>query len=134
MRPWQKRFLLKYHENPSPNFLCVACPGAGKTMAAGQVVSDLLAKGVVQRVLIVVPSEGLRSQWQQALAKLGVVVDPSTMNGNGREKKTLDGKPCNGWVVTYHSLFHGPATHEHRNREVPTLVVLDEVHHLGVNT
>lgn len=133
-RPWQKRFIAKYHGCSDQNFLLVACPGAGKTLAAGFVIKDLLDNGTVERLLIVVPTSALREQWMVALASLGIAIDSITMNNELGEKDTIDGRKCDGWVVTYQSLFSDHGRHKfHRkfNSRKKTMVILDEIHHLG---
>lgn len=130
-REWQKRFIAKYHGNSGPDFLLVACPGAGKTLASGFTARDLLRDGTVERVLVVVPTAALRSQWMEALAKLGVVVDGVTMNNGQGERETVDGIRTRGWIVTYQSLYSDRGTHRILNGRKPTLAILDEVHHLG---
>ena len=141
-RGWQRRFIAKYHSTNSADFLCVACPGAGKTLAAGFIARDLLAAGEIDRVLVIVPSGPLRMQWQRALAKLGVVVDGSTMNQPRKEREqvrsaaygemdTILGQRVQGWVVTYQSMAAAPELHRRLNSRKRTLVILDEVHHLS---
>ena len=130
-REWQKRFIAKYHGNRGADFLLVACPGAGKTLASGFIARDLLRDGTVERLLVVVPTAALRPQWMKALASLGIVVDGVTMNNGQGEKETIDGQRTNGWVVTYQSLYSDRGTHRILNSRRPTLAILDEVHHLG---
>ena len=132
-RDWQKRFIAKYHGNRGTDFLLVACPGAGKTLASGFVARDLLRDGTVERLLVVVPTAALRTQWMDALAKLGIIVDGVTMNNGQGEKETIDGQRTNGWVVTYQSLYSDRASHRILNSRRPTLAILDEVHHLGAD-
>jgi superfamily II DNA or RNA helicase len=130
-REWQRRFIAKYHSNTDPDFLLVACPGAGKTLASGFVVRDLLDDSVADRVLVVVPTAALREQWMKALAELGVIVDGLTMNNGEGEKDTIDEIRTRGWVVTYQSLYSDRGTHRILNARRPTVAVLDEIHHLG---
>jgi superfamily II DNA or RNA helicase len=130
-REWQKRFIAKYHGNPGADFLLVACPGAGKTLASGYVARDLIRDGTAGRILVVVPTAALRPQWMKSLASLGIVVDGVTMNNGQGEKATIDGQRTNGWVVTYQSLYSDRGLHRILNSRTPTLAILDEVHHLG---
>lgn len=132
-REWQKRFIAKYHASSHPDFLLVACPGAGKTLATGFVARDLLrgSDAVADRLLVVVPSAALRGQWMSALASLGIVVDGVTMNNGQGERATIDGQRTRGWVVTYQSLQSDRGTHRILNGRRPTVAILDEIHHLG---
>lgn len=132
-RGWQQRFIAKYHANQEADFLCVACPGAGKTLAAGFIARDLFRAGEIDRVLVVVPSGPLRMQWHNALAQLDVIVDGSTMNNIFGEMETIEGQRAYGWVVTYQSLAQEAALHRMLNGKDGrrTLAILDEVHHLS---
>ena len=61
LRNWQKRALDTYlRENPK-DFLAVATPGAGKTTFALTVASELLKRRIVNRVIVVVPTEHLKT-------------------------------------------------------------------------
>jgi superfamily II DNA or RNA helicase len=139
-RAWQKRFIAKYHAHTGPDFLCVACPGAGKTHGAAFVAEDLLRDGSIERILVVVPTATLRKQWRKAFAQHGILIDSETMNDRIDQRParqwrgeidTKDAKPVQGWVITYSSLANNPAYHRVLNSRRRTLVILDEVHHLG---
>lgn len=140
-RGWQEKFATKYHLHAGSDFLCVACPGAGKTLASALVAADLLREGVIDRILIVAPSAPLRQQWANAFGKLGIIIDANTMNDQRTrenhqhnwvgERDRQDGKLVRGWVVTYASLAANPAYHRILNSRKRTLAILDEVHHLG---
>lgn len=132
-RAWQQRFIAKYHACPEPNFLLVACPGAGKTLAALLVARDLLRDGVIDRILVVVPSGPLRMQWHRAALQLGLLLDGSTMNNSFGEMATIDGQRTQGWIVTYASLALDAMGHKILNSRRRTFVILDEVHHLSVD-
>jgi superfamily II DNA or RNA helicase len=140
-RAWQRSLIAKYHNHTGPDFLCVACPGAGKTKGAGFIAKDLLESGEVDRILVVVPSFPLRDQWRKSLAEVGLTVDGSTTNMPGRDREhrpavgemvTLNGRRVVGWVVTYQSLAMAPEVHRVLNSRKRTLAILDEVHHLEV--
>jgi len=58
-----------YHyilQNPRIRFLLADDPGAGKTIMAGLLLKELKYRGLVQRVLIVVPGH-LRDQWKREM-------------------------------------------------------------------
>lgn len=138
-RAWQRRFIAKYHAHTGTDFLCVACPGAGKTHGAAYITADLLRDGVIDRVLIVVPGSTLRGQWAKTFSEHGIRIDGSTMNDKTDhhprywrgEIDAQDGHPVQGWAITYHSLDANPEYHRVLNSRKRTLVILDEVHHLG---
>lgn len=139
-RAWQNRFIAKYHAHTGADFLCVACPGAGKTHASTFVAADLLRDGIIERILIVVPNFTLRAQWANTFKMHGILIDSGTMNDKidkrlahewRGEIATKDGKPVQGWAITYSSLAANPTYHRILNSRKRTLVILDEVHHLG---
>jgi superfamily II DNA or RNA helicase len=139
-RAWQSRFISKYHAHTGTDFLCVACPGAGKTHASAYVTGDLLRDGVIDRVLVVVPTFTLRKQWADTFAEHGILIDHETMNDRIDQRpprqwrgeiETKDADPVRGWAITYSSLAANPAYHRLLNSRNRTLVILDEVHHLG---
>jgi superfamily II DNA or RNA helicase len=102
-----------------------AAPGAGKTVFGGLVFRALREAGVVERMVAIVPRRGLADQWAESLAaNCGVQLKPHA----AQERRGQDG--C---VVTYQSLQNTDAldTHRARAEHKPTLLILDEVHHVG---
>lgn len=103
-----------------------ATPGAGKTAFALALATDLLARRVVDRVIVVAPTDHLRTQWAYAADRLGLRLDPTLGNDAGPVRADL-----HGYVTTYAQVAAKPAIHEARTRSKRTLVVLDEIHHAG---
>lgn len=102
-----------------------AAPGSGKTVFAGLVFEALRDAGLVERMMVVVPRRGLADQWAEALnAARQIELKPH----HATERKGQDGV-----VVTYQSLPNRDwlETHIQMARLKPTLLVLDEVHHLA---
>jgi superfamily II DNA or RNA helicase len=104
-----------------------AAPGAGKTIFAGLAFESLREAGIVERMLVVVPRRGLVDQWVDALA----VARQLELKPNSASERTGSGQV--GCVVTYQSLPNRDMLEAHmeRARLIPTLIVLDEVHHLA---
>ena len=104
-----------------------AAPGAGKTVFAGIIAKRLLAAGLIERVVVVVPNKALLGQWTRALGgTLQIHLDPKPRDGFLEISDTV------GCVVTYQSLNEiTAACHHRRAQEYPTLVIFDEVHHIG---
>lgn len=102
-----------------------AAPGAGKTYFAGMVFQRLHAARLASRLVIVVPNTALVRQWAEALGALGIHVDWQPRDGFLELEGTV------GCVVTYQSLPGAARQHKVRLEKAPTLVVLDEVHHVG---
>lgn len=105
--------------------MAVATPGAGKTTFALTLAADLLSRGVVDRVVVVAPTEHLKVQWAQAAAGVGIALDP-TMAGGG-----VLGSDFTGFAVTYAGIATNPTAYRVRIEHRRTFVILDEVHHAG---
>ena len=101
-----------------------AAPGAGKTFFAAMVLHRLVEAGLVRRMVVVVPNTALQRQWSDALAKTGIYLDWRPRDGYFEHPDSV------GCVITYHSLANATAGLIQRMQE-PTLLVLDEVHHVG---
>src|SRR6266536_2545069 len=102
-----------------------AAPGAGKTVFAGVVFEALRELGVVDRMVALVPRKGLVKQWAQKLiAQRHIELKPHS---------AIERRGQHGVVVTYQSLGNPDAldTHLREAERSRTLLVLDEVHHVG---
>jgi superfamily II DNA or RNA helicase len=108
------------------DFLVTATPGAGKTTFALAVAGELMRRRVVDRVVIVCPTDHLRTQWADAAAAFGLVLDPKMSNAQGPVPAG-----CQGYVATYAQVAARPAIHAARSGRLRSLVVLDEIHHAG---
>jgi superfamily II DNA or RNA helicase len=126
LRAWQAAALESYARREPRDFLAVATPGAGKTTFALRVAADLLERRVVRRVTVVAPTEHLKRQWADAAARVGIHIDPSFRNSQGRHGAQFDGV-----AVTYAQVAMKPMLHAARTTAEPTLVILDEIHHAG---
>ncbi|MDQ3677865.1 MAG: DEAD/DEAH box helicase family protein, partial [Actinomycetota bacterium] len=103
------------------DFLLVATPGAGKTLAACQAAR---AAGCEQLV-VVCPTTALRSQWADAADRVGLHLDPRWRNADGAWRPDVDGV-----AVTYQQVASAPDLFAHHLAR-STFVVLDEIHHAG---
>lgn len=108
------------------DFLAVATPGAGKTTFALRIAVELMGQGIVDKITVVCPTEHLKGQWADAAARVGIHIDPSFTNAQGRAGSHFDGV-----AVTYAQVGANPAVHGMRTRDYRTLVILDEIHHAG---
>lgn len=70
-------------KNPKIRFLLADDPGAGKTIMAGLLLKELKYRGLVQRVLIIVPGH-LKDQWlremKERFSESFIIVDRGVMN------------------------------------------------------
>ncbi len=104
----------------------MATPGAGKTTWALAVAGELLARREIVGITIVTPTEHLKYQWAAAAQRLGIAIDPSYRNAQGKA-----GADFQGVAVTYAQVAAHPALHRARTESRRTLVIFDEVHHAG---
>ncbi len=130
LRPWQVEALETYEAAQDGgrrrDFLVTATPGAGKTTLALAVAGRLLQRRVIDRVVVVCPTDHLRTQWADAAGGVDILLDPTLTNAHGPVPEGMA-----GYVTTYAQVAGRPAIHAARCRRRRTLVVLDEIHHAG---
>jgi superfamily II DNA or RNA helicase len=126
LRAWQVEALASYRDADARDFLVTATPGAGKTAFALALAGHLLANRAVDRVIVVCPTDHLRSQWAEVAHRHGIQLDPTLPNSVGPVRPDL-----HGYVTTYAQVAAKPAIHEARTRAKRSLVILDEIHHAG---
>jgi superfamily II DNA or RNA helicase len=120
-RGWQAAFLSEHAASTDTDFLLVASPGAGKTVAACQAARA----ADCEQVIVVCPTTALRSQWADAADRVGLHLDPGWRNADGGWRRGVDGV-----VVTYQQVAAVPDLFAHHLAR-STFVVLDEIHHAG---
>ncbi|HEY2557042.1 MAG TPA: DEAD/DEAH box helicase, partial [Diaminobutyricibacter sp.] len=126
LRAWQAEALDAYFVHQPRDFLAAATPGAGKTTFALRLATELLARRVIERVTVVAPTEHLKRQWAEAAERVGIRLDPTFRNADGRY-----GRHYKGVAVTYAQVAMRPSLHRDITDSYRTLVILDEVHHGG---
>jgi len=134
LRAWQAEALDQYFSTDGPDgvgkgprdFLAAATPGAGKTTFALRLASELLRRGVVDRIIVVAPTEHLKTQWADAAARVGIRLDPHFSN-----RHTVPARQYHGVAVTYAQVAVKASVHQYLTIEKRSLVILDEVHHGG---
>ncbi|WP_017936116.1 DEAD/DEAH box helicase [Nocardioides sp. Iso805N] len=126
LRAWQAAAMQQYVDEQPRDFLAVATPGAGKTTFALTVAAELLGRRIVDRVIIVAPTEHLKTQWAEAAGRAGIPIDPNYSAGQGRTSGEFVGV-----AVTYAGVAVNPLAMRIRTERFKTLVILDEVHHAG---
>ena len=125
LRPWQTEALAVYRAGEMDNFLCASTPGAGKTTFGLRIAHELLNRGEVERIAVVVPTRHLCRQWAREAALVGIQLDPWTQNTPAGPARDY-----HGYVVTYQGVGANPDAHRARCGR-RTLCILDEPHHLG---
>ena len=126
LRAWQQEALEDYLGRSPRDYLTVATPGAGKTTFALRVAADLLHHRVIERVIVVAPTEHLKVQWAEAAHVAGIPIDPSY---TGKQGRTADDYV--GFALTYTGVATNPVAYRVRTERHKTLVILDEIHHAG---
>lgn len=134
LRSWQAEALEAYFGADGPDgvgkgprdFLAAATPGAGKTTFALRLASELLRRGVVEQIVVVAPTEHLKTQWADAAARVSIRLDPRFSNRHHRPARHY-----HGVAVTYAQVAVKAAVHQGLTLDARTLVILDEVHHGG---
>ena len=100
--------------------------GRGKTTYALRIATELLDRGMVRAVTVVAPTEHLKTQWADAAGRYGIQLNPSFSNSSALQSDEYDGV-----ALTYAQVASKPQLHGRRTDDVPTLVILDEIHHGG---
>ena len=126
LRAWQAAAMQQYFTRNPRDFLAVATPRAGKTTFALSVAAELLGRRVVERVIVVAPTEHLKLQWAEAAARAGIPIDATYAAGKGKTSADFVGV-----AVTYAGVAVNPLAMRIRAERFKTLVILDEVHHAG---
>ncbi|MDQ1744249.1 MAG: hypothetical protein QOE23_2588 [Pseudonocardiales bacterium] len=126
LRLWQREALAKYETEAHKDFLLTATPGAGKTTFALSLAVGLLGRRAIDRVIVVAPTDHLRSQWAEAAERFGVALAPNLGNSVGPVPADL-----HGYVTTYAQVAGKPSLHAARATTRRSLVILDEIHHAG---
>ena len=126
LRAWQAAALAEYRSREPKDFLTVATPGAGKTSFALTLAADLLERRVVERIVVVAPTEHLKTQWANAGSRVGISLDPTYTVKQGALAPEF-----NGFALTYAGVATNPNGLRVRVEQSKTLVILDEVHHAG---
>ena len=124
LRPWQLQALEKFNASERDDFLAVATPGAGKTTFALTAASQYLAGTRGRRLIIVAPTQHLKTQWSDAAARFGLHLDPAWSAREG----TLPGD-VHGIVTTYQQV--ATSSVELSRLAAGAFVIFDEVHHAG---
>ncbi len=125
LRAWQRAAFDRWSAARPIDALFVATPGAGKTRFAARLAHEGLRSRAIVRTLVVVPREHLKGQVARAMAGAGIELDHRFSNADAALPTDLDGA-----VVTYQQVAAAPERFAALCR-VPTLAVLDEVHHAG---
>lgn len=128
LRVWQQAFIDEYEVKQLENFLLVATPGAGKTVASLKVAHSLLNSGIVKQIVIVCPTDHLRNQWIQEATNVNIHLDKLQTDWNSRVSLSED---YVGLVTTYAQVVSKQEVLRGYTNKSETFVIFDEIHHCG---
>ena len=136
--------LLKALRMPRVNLLLADDVGLGKTIEAGLILSELLIRRRINRVLILTPAS-LRIQWRDEMwSKFSLSFDVIDRDSTLKLKKSLgiDANPwryCSKIIASYHYLrqpdvleqFISTSRMHEKSAQLPwDLLIVDEIHNL----
>ena len=123
LRTWQHDALRDFLAHDQPNFLAVACPGAGKTTFALTAARHWLG-GERRPLVVVAPTRHLKVQWATAGERFGFHLEPEWDPTTGAIPDDM-----HGIIVTYAQAASASRVLSQVSRD--GMVILDEVHHAG---
>jgi superfamily II DNA or RNA helicase len=109
-------------------FTLFAGTGSGKTMGSALIACNMLNSGRARMLVVVCPNRAiLRKTRKDFMAKFGIELVPYNA------RKHADGIPRGkqGYILTYAHMIQNPTRHRELCASDPTMVILDEFHHLG---
>jgi superfamily II DNA or RNA helicase len=128
LREWQATALEHYSQSDQTDYGLMGTPGCGKSRWASAVADHLRVLGEIRRVIIVVPTSHLKTQWRKAAHDAaGLEIDDRYPN-HGPISRDAD-----GIVVTYQAVAAASSLYRMLASDEPTLVILDEIHRAGVS-
>ncbi len=119
LREWQKECTetaLKKYQSGSRHFLCLASPGAGKTVMAAEVARRMLELDLVDLVICFAPSTAVVSSVKSTFSRI-------------LERNFDGGLGAVGAAYTYHSLMYFDKSFWDSLKRHRVLAVFDEIHH-----
>ncbi len=131
-RVWQDDARKAWHklclDGKQTDFTLVAAPATGKTLVNLSIVHDLIRLGVIDRVVIVVPSDAVRDQWVRTAAGHGMQLIGDTRRLQ-RQRFDQCHPDFDGFVVTYQMVVSYAYDFRCFCNRYRTLVIFDEIHH-----
>lgn len=123
LRKWQSACWEAYQRNESPIFMLEACPGSGKTKMSLHIFAELFARKVVEFVVVVAPTDYIRSQWARSAKEAQLEIMPIVAR--------RDFSRLHGIVITYAQMLLLSEFLQNWCLSKKVMVVFDEIHHAG---
>jgi superfamily II DNA or RNA helicase len=142
LRTWQadalRLFFNEVGGSTKPvDFLTVAFPGAGKTRFSLTLAKILLDTKIIERLIVMVPSDPLRDSWaENAEQHYQIKLDKEgKLKKNNRTRTVLFDPEYHGHVMTYHGAANvvNDGVIQQYIESKRTLLICDEVHHMSEN-
>ncbi|WP_337015968.1 DEAD/DEAH box helicase [Leclercia sp. AS011] len=124
LREWQSQCVdavLGKYQSGSPHFLCLACPGAGKTVMAAEVAKRMLELNLVDIIICFAPSTAVVSSIKSTFSHR---LQSSFCGGLGSV----------GTAFTYHNLMYFDKKFWESLQRHRLLIIFDEIHHCSGDT
>jgi len=136
VRPWQQECMDDFVSRHTASkgqlrYLLSAGVGAGKTPMAAMLAAWCLAHHVVERVVYVCPNVAIMSSAKRWFKKFGIHLVSWDNTKHGRGERPGEPVGAQGVIVTYHAILKNPVSQAELCSYRKTLVVFDEIHHLG---
>ena len=136
-RAWQEKALSAIRgkwrsDNPNQPVLIAACPGAGKTLLAVTASVEMLKDGLIDLVIVIVPTVNIKVQWKEQFKRFNISAISDVTNENMRFRKINGERLVGNYLVicvTYAQLSKDKELFEELTHSDRTLLIADEVHH-----
>lgn len=122
LRKWQQPLVESMRNGLPEDYLLVATPGSGKTLAALQIAVEARNRGDVKGIFVITPTTHLKHQWKSAAELVGL---------NLRTKVGGALRGCDGVVLTFSDWHNSAWFYASLVQMNQGMVILDEVHHVG---
>jgi superfamily II DNA or RNA helicase len=135
IEPYQLVPLMRALEMPRPRLLLADGVGLGKTVQAGLIIAELIARRRTHRVLVIAPAGPLLVQWQQEMRqRFGLRFTAITGSASLREQQRrteLGSNPFDAIALCLIAMDFAKQEHvlELLERSYWDIVVIDEAHH-----
>ncbi|HUB16254.1 MAG TPA: helicase-related protein [Acetobacteraceae bacterium] len=135
IEPYQLVPLMRALEMPRPRLLLADAVGLGKTVQAGLIATELIARRRAHRILVVSPPGPLLTQWHYELRdrfglRFTIIADTASLQRE-RRRTELGGNPFDGIALCLVSLDFAKQERvlEELERAAWDLAIIDEAHH-----
>jgi len=124
LRPWQQQFAETLADHAGDDFLMVAAPASGKTIAAAAAVPRVMRARACDQLVVVCPTVVVRDQWAAQLARLGYRMQTRFATHHAGWADSV-----HGICATYQQVAAHPGAYARACRQRGSVVILDEIHH-----